>query len=67
VTHLLGLFHAEFQDFFRAGSERDLSQEHHVVAGPDDLLDLGPHAPGVHAQIGQYLGRHSFAQGDQSQ
>ena len=49
------------------GRERDLAQEHDVVARADDLFDLGAHAPQIHAEVGQHLRRHAFAQGDQAQ
>jgi hypothetical protein len=67
VAHVLGLFHRILQHLLGPGREGDLAQEHDVVAGADDLLDLGPDAAQVHAEVGEHLGGDALAEGDEPQ
>src|SRR6185436_5649304 len=61
------LFDGVLQDLLGAGGEGDLAEQHDVVARADDLLDLGAHAPQVHAEIGEHLGGDAFAERDEAE
>ena len=67
MAHVLGLFHGVFQHFLGAGGERDLAQQHHVVAGAHDLFDLGPDLAQVYAQVLEDLGGHALRKSYQAQ